>query len=39
VAASSEFWINLAARYEVLMVEREAAKNMAKITTFARRAA
>jgi addiction module HigA family antidote len=36
---SPEFWMNLQARYEVLMAEREAADELAKIVPFAQRAA
>jgi len=36
---SPEFWMNLQARYEVLMAEREAAEELAKIVPFVQRAA
>ena len=34
-----EFWMNLQARYEVLMAEHEAAEELAKIVPFDQRAA
>jgi plasmid maintenance system antidote protein VapI len=37
LGTSPEFWMNLQARYEVLMPEREAAKDLAKIIPFAQR--
>jgi addiction module HigA family antidote len=36
---SPEFWMNLQARYEVLIAEREAADEIAKIVPFDQRAA
>jgi antitoxin HigA-1 len=37
LGTSREFWMNLQARYEALMAEREAAKDLAKIIPFAQR--
>jgi addiction module HigA family antidote len=36
---SPEFWMNLQARYEVLMAERDAADELVKIVPFAQQAA